>query len=325
MELGAGEAAAHGEQTIGTHARRKSEDGEHAAEEGVEEGTAAHVGDEETEAGDAPGFVEVAEDVVVGVEVVGHLGGDDEVEGGVAKGQGGGGAGDVEGPAVDLEGHGVHVEAGDGPGPAVVGGERFHLAGEPGIAGAEVEDGEAAAVVAAEPADEEPGVRVVGEEEAVDAGKLAVAGGDFLAGARRVVEIFWFYGAFTQHDARPTMNDKPTQGKPARQDLLLKILRRLFFLVLLGLAFGWATHQAAGALERRAAPAGFVQGVLQGALMPIALPNLAFGNDVSIYALQNTGRTYKLGYTVGVNACGLVFFGFFFWRVRRVMKARMQK
>ena len=58
----------------------------HYLQERVEEGAAAHVGDEEAEAGDAPGFAEVAEDVVVGVEVVGHLGGDDEVEGGVAKG-----------------------------------------------------------------------------------------------------------------------------------------------------------------------------------------------------------------------------------------------
>ena len=56
--------------------------------------------------------------------------------------------------------------------------------------------------------------------------------------------------------------------------------------------------------------------------MPISMPNLLFGHDVAIYAANNTGRTYKLGYTLGVNGCGLIFFGFFFWRVRR-MKLRV--
>jgi hypothetical protein len=51
--------------------------------------------------------------------------------------------------------------------------------------------------------------------------------------------------------------------------------------------------------------------------MPLALPNLVAGYDVAIYAASNTGRTYKLGYALGVNLCGLIFFGLFFWRVRR--------
>jgi hypothetical protein len=51
--------------------------------------------------------------------------------------------------------------------------------------------------------------------------------------------------------------------------------------------------------------------------MPMSLPNLLVGDDVPVYAPNNTGRTYKLGYAAGVNVCGLIFFGFFFWRVRR--------
>lgn len=54
--------------------------------------------------------------------------------------------------------------------------------------------------------------------------------------------------------------------------------------------------------------------------MPGALPNLLVGNDIPIYAANNTGRTYKLGYTCGVNACGAIFFGLFFWRVSRWRK-----
>jgi hypothetical protein len=68
-------------------------------------------------------------------------------------------------------------------------------------------------------------------------------------------------------------------------------------------------------------PAGFNRGLLHGILMPIALPNLLVGNDVPIYAAHNTGRLYKLGYTVGVNGCGALFFGFLYWRLRRLRKA----
>lgn len=64
--------------------------------------------------------------------------------------------------------------------------------------------------------------------------------------------------------------------------------------------------------------AGFARGMLHGALMPLAMPSLATGHDVPIYSENNTGRTYKLGYTVGVNACGALFFGAVFWRFRSV-------
>ena len=50
----------------------------------------------------------------------------------------------------------------------------------------------------------------------------------------------------------------------------------------------------------------------------MALPNLIVGDDVTIYAVNNTGRTYKLGYIAGVNTCGLIFFGYVFWRARRL-------
>ncbi|HKI69898.1 MAG TPA: hypothetical protein VKA67_09940, partial [Verrucomicrobiae bacterium] len=80
---------------------------------------------------------------------------------------------------------------------------------------------------------------------------------------------------------------------------------------------GLAVRHVLGKLDRGKGPAGFGRGVVQGALMPCALPNLLVGNDVVIYAQKNTGLSYKLGYTVGVNACGALFFGFFFWRLNR--------
>lgn len=69
-------------------------------------------------------------------------------------------------------------------------------------------------------------------------------------------------------------------------------------------------------------PAGFTKGLLHGALMPGAMPHLLFGHDVTIYAPSNTGRTYKLGYTAGVNGCGAIFFGFLYWRFNRWRKQR---
>lgn len=59
---------------------------------------------------------------------------------------------------------------------------------------------------------------------------------------------------------------------------------------------------------------GFGHGLIHGAAMPMALPGLLLGQDPPIYADQNTGRSYKLGYITGINLCGLVVFGIAFWR-----------
>ena len=99
---------------------------------------------------------------------------------------------------------------------------------------------------------------------------------------------------------------------------LLRILFRLAIIIAIGVSIGWLLNYVHATFEKHAEPAGFPRGVLQGALMPMTMPNLIFGHDVAIYAANNTGRTYKLGYTVGVNGCGLIFFGVFFRRLRRL-------
>ena len=101
---------------------------------------------------------------------------------------------------------------------------------------------------------------------------------------------------------------------------LLRILFRTAIILAIGFSIGWLLNRAHATFEKRAEPAGFPRGVLQGALMPMTMPNLIFGHDVAIYATNNTGRSYKLGYTVGVNGCGFIFFGVFFWRLRRLHK-----
>ncbi|HXT11440.1 MAG TPA: hypothetical protein VN873_07735 [Candidatus Angelobacter sp.] len=107
---------------------------------------------------------------------------------------------------------------------------------------------------------------------------------------------------------------------PAPVSKRRRLLKRILNFLIAAMCVGFMIHEISNLLSRSAKPAGFAQGMLQGALMPGALPNLALGNDVIIYAPNNTGRTYKLGYTLGVNACGAIFFGWFFWRVSKWKK-----
>jgi cyanate permease len=99
-----------------------------------------------------------------------------------------------------------------------------------------------------------------------------------------------------------------------------KVTRRILTVLVAAALVGITMRHLSAVLERNPQPAGFLRGMLQGALMPCALPNLLVGNDVTIYAPHNTGLTYKLGYTFGVNACGAVFFGLCFWRLNRWRK-----
>ncbi|HYT59465.1 MAG TPA: hypothetical protein VEL06_04805 [Haliangiales bacterium] len=93
---------------------------------------------------------------------------------------------------------------------------------------------------------------------------------------------------------------------------------RLASIILLAFVIGWTLNRVALQLERSHRPAGFVRGLVQGALMPASMPNLLIGHDVVIYAENNNnGVFYKLGYTMGVNGCGAVFFGMFYWRLKR--------
>jgi hypothetical protein len=87
--------------------------------------------------------------------------------------------------------------------------------------------------------------------------------------------------------------------------------------MILAMLVGRGVQSLGAHFSARPEPAGFVGGMVQGATMPMALPNLLLGRDVIIYAPNNTGLSYKLGYTLGVNVCGLIFFGLFFRRMHR--------
>lgn len=93
-----------------------------------------------------------------------------------------------------------------------------------------------------------------------------------------------------------------------------KLLTKAAILVSVGIVFGWVYAWVSPTMFPREVQAGFGRGMLHGALMPMALPSLLMGQEVEIYAVRNSGRTYKLGYIVGINVCGLIFFGSAFWR-----------
>lgn len=86
--------------------------------------------------------------------------------------------------------------------------------------------------------------------------------------------------------------------------------------VFLTVAFflGWLYHWASPRAYPPGRKFGFSYGMLHGGLMPMALPSLLMGQDVEIFSSNNTGRSYKLGYIVGINLCGLLFFGSAFWK-----------
>jgi hypothetical protein len=108
----------------------------------------------------------------------------------------------------------------------------------------------------------------------------------------------------------PLNSGHPKIPAARRRFWLKKIAVFLFVTVLVGLFYGWASPWA----FPKNKTSGFGYGMLHGAMMPIALPSLIIGKDVPIYAADNSGRTYKIGYICGINLCGLAFFGPIFWR-----------
>ena len=98
-----------------------------------------------------------------------------------------------------------------------------------------------------------------------------------------------------------------------RKSWLTKIAIFLIASALLGWAYGWSSSRA----FPKDKTFGFGYGMLHGALMPLALPSLLLGRDVEIFAADNSGRPYKIGYICGINVCGLAFFGPLFWRPKR--------
>jgi hypothetical protein len=111
----------------------------------------------------------------------------------------------------------------------------------------------------------------------------------------------------------------PETAQPARYfgltalEWIKKIVVFAATILFLGWFYGWASPRA---YPKDRSP-GFVYGALHGALMPMALPSLVLGQDVEIFAANNSGRPYKIGYIVGINVCGLLVFGSALWKPKQ--------
>ena len=108
----------------------------------------------------------------------------------------------------------------------------------------------------------------------------------------------------------------PQVAAPARLSQAKLITIKIIVLTALALALGFVQSWASSRCYKPDHVAGFRMGLLHGMLMPAAMPGLLMGNDLPIYAPNNTGRTYNIGYAVGVNCCGTLFFGVSFLQPR---------
>jgi uncharacterized membrane protein YsdA (DUF1294 family) len=111
----------------------------------------------------------------------------------------------------------------------------------------------------------------------------------------------------------PLISDHTQIAAARRKFWLTKIATLLIVSTLIGWFYAWSSSRA----FPKNKTFGFGYGMLHGALMPLALPGLLLGQNVEIFATDNSGRSYKIGYICGINVCGLVFFGPLFWRSKR--------
>jgi hypothetical protein len=111
----------------------------------------------------------------------------------------------------------------------------------------------------------------------------------------------------------PLVTDTNSGPPSGAKVLVVRIIALTVISIALISAQGWATPR----YYRADRLAGFGTGFLEGALMPAALPGLLGGQDVPIFAPNNDGRGYKIGFILGLNTCGTLFFGVAFWQPRK--------
>ena len=112
----------------------------------------------------------------------------------------------------------------------------------------------------------------------------------------------------------PVQEQVSTSAGPSKAKV---IVIKFIALTVISLGLIFAQGWAAPRYYQSDYVAGFGTGLLEGALMPAALPGLLTGHDLPIYAPNNVGRSYEIGYILGLNACGTIFFGVAFWQPRR--------
>lgn len=109
--------------------------------------------------------------------------------------------------------------------------------------------------------------------------------------------------------------DPTTTTAPLSKAKVIAI--KVIALTAISLALGFTYNFASTRYYQPDYVAGFNIGLVEGAVMPAALPVLMAGRDVPIFAPNNAGRGYKIGFILGLNTSGTFFFGVAFWQPRR--------
>jgi hypothetical protein len=113
--------------------------------------------------------------------------------------------------------------------------------------------------------------------------------------------------------SRPITIPRQPFGLSLWQFIVVKLVIMSVFVAILASLQGWASKNS----YKPGQCADFKVGLLHGILMPAAFPALILGHDLPIYAPNNTGCNYKIGYILGLNTCGSVFFGLAYWGMGR--------
>ena len=113
--------------------------------------------------------------------------------------------------------------------------------------------------------------------------------------------------------SKPLPFASPVRGLTLVQFIIVKFIVMTLFVLALAYLQGWASKSS----YKPENCADFRMGIIHGILMPAAFPGLLAGHDLPIYAPNNTGRNYKIGYILGINTCGTVFFGVAYWGMSR--------
>lgn len=109
--------------------------------------------------------------------------------------------------------------------------------------------------------------------------------------------------------SKPLVVPRQPLGLSLWQFIVVKFIVMSIFVWILACLQGWASKHS----YKPEQCADFKTGILHGILMPASFPTLIMGHDIPIYAPNNTGKNYKIGYLLGLNTCGSVFFGLAYW------------
>lgn len=116
----------------------------------------------------------------------------------------------------------------------------------------------------------------------------------------------------TESASKPVTVSDPPRRMTKPQFLVLKTVIMIVFVWVLAELQGWASRNS----YKPENFADFKMGIVHGMLMPAAMPGLIAGHNLPIFAPNNSGRGYKIGYIFGINTCGTLFFGIAFWHPR---------